>query len=370
MSKMRLNKITLFIIFLVAACLSLAESTFNLYIGTNYIADPTIKRFEQLCKCTLYQNYFNDNGELLAKIAAGASGYDVMVPTSYAITDLIAMHKILPLDKSKIPNLKYVDKKFLNEPYDPGNKYSVPYAYNPVFLAYNVQKMKQLGINPNTWAVVFDPKYLVKLKGRITMFSSARNVFAVALLYLGKNPNSTNVDDLKAAQDLINRASPYWAKFDSDSYYRGLLRGDIWVSQSYSIDIFKAMLDAKNSHSKIQLGAQLQKEGNMYELDNLVIPSSTHHVDEAYAFINNALLPQSEYELSNLTGSSVPSQIAIDRLDKSISGLDWIYPHNMNKLQTFIAYPPKIRILTNEMWTEIQMQCHEICSTCNYAQKN
>ncbi|MCX8514792.1 MAG: spermidine/putrescine ABC transporter substrate-binding protein [Burkholderiales bacterium] len=370
MSKMCLNKVALVFIFFMLTSFSWAEKKFNLYIGTNYIADPTIARFEKLCNCKLYQNYFNDNGELLAKIAAGASGYDVMVPTSYAVTDLIAMHKILPLDKSKLPNLQYVDKKFLSEPYDQGNKYSVPYAYNPVFLAYNVDKMKELGINPNTWAVVFDPKYLVKLKGRITMFNSSRNVFAVALLYLGKDPNSTNIADLKAAQNLINRASPYWAKFDSDSYYRGLLRGDIWVSQSYSIDIFKAMSDARNSHAKITIGAQLQKEGNMYELDNLVIPASTHNVNDAYAFINNALLPQSEYELSNLTGSSVPSQIAIKRLDNSIASLDWIYPHDMSKLQTFIAYPPKIRILTNEMWTEIQMQCREICSTCSYAQDN
>ena len=108
-----------------------------------------------------------------------------------------------------------------------------------MFLAYNKDKLRQLGIVPDTWAVIFDPKYLNKLKGKVTVFDSSRNVIAAALLYLGKDPNSENKADLDAARAVIDRAAPYWAKFDSDSYYRGLLRGDVWVSMSYSIDILK-----------------------------------------------------------------------------------------------------------------------------------
>ena len=351
---------------LIICTAGFADTALNVYIGSNYIADPTITRLQAACKCRLVQNYFNDNGEMLAKIAAGATGYNVIVATSYAVDELAKMGKIQPLDMKKIPNIKYVDPVFMNQAYDPGNKYSVPYAYTPVFLAYNEDKMKELGIVPDTWAVVFDPKYLVKLKGKITMFSSSRNVFAAALLYLGKDPNSTNMDDLKAARDVIDRASPYWAKFDSDSYYRGLLRGDIWLSMSYSIDIFKAIQDAKSSHSPIKINAMLQKEGDMYELDNMVIPVGTPNLDLSYAFINNALLTQSEYELSNLTGSSVPNIAAIKQLPREVSNNDWIYPKNMKKMYVFNAYPPKIRIITNEMWTEIQMRCHEVCNTCSY----
>lgn len=337
-----------------------AEKVFNLYIGSNYIADATIARFQKLCKCRLSQSYFNDNGEMLAKMAAGASGYDVIVPTSYAVDELVKMGKLQPLDLNKLPNLEYIDKQFLNQAYDPGNKYSVPYAYTPVFLAYNQKKMDELGIVPNTWAVIFDPKYLKKLQGHITVFSSARNVFAAALLYLGKDPNSTNKQDLEMARKLIDSASPYWAKFDSDSYYRGLLRGDIWLSMSYSIDIYKSMQDAKASHADIQLGAMLQKEGNMYELDNMVIPKSVPNVNLAYMFINTALDPQSAYELSSATGSSIPNTDGIAKLYKGITSIDWIYPTSseMKHMYVFKAYDPKTRILVNEMWTEIQMQCH------------
>jgi spermidine/putrescine-binding protein len=337
---------------------SYAEKVLNVYIGSNYIADDSIVRLQKICNCRLSQNYFNDNEEMLAKIVAGASGYNVIVATSYAVSELIKMGKISQLDLSKIPNTKYLDPKFMNQSYDIGNKYSLPYAYNPVFLAYNESKMKQLGIVPDSWAVVFDPKYLVKLKGRITMFSSSRNVFAAALLYMGKNPNSTNKDDLEAARKLIEKASPYWARFDSDSYYRGLLRGDIWISMSYSIDIYKTIHDAKSVNSPIKISAMLQKEGNMYELDNIVIPKSSPDKVLSYDFINNALDPQTAYELSNATGSSIPNVVAFKKLDTVITDIDWIYPKNMQKMYIFQAYEPKIRILINEMWTQIQMQCH------------
>ena len=341
---------------LLFSSFALAEPVLDVYIGTNYMAKATIQRLEKECHCRVEQNYFNANEEMLAKIAAGATGYNVIVPTSYAVTELAKMGKLKPLDLSRLPNLKYIDKHFLNQPYDPGNKYSVPYAYTPVFLAYNKEKLKELGIVPNTWAVIFEPKYLKKLKGRVTVFNSSRNVFAAALLYLGKNPNSTNSDDLSAAMAVIEKASPYWTKYDSDSYYRSLLRGDIWLSMSYSIDIFKTIQDAKASHSPIKIGAMLQKEGNMYELDNMVIPVFTPDENFSYEFINNALSPKSAYELSVYTGASIPNIEALKKLTLAVIDTDWIYPKDMSKMHVFSAYDPKTRILVNTLWTQIQMQ--------------
>lgn len=339
----------------VAATASASSNEFNLFIGSNYIADATVTRFDTQNKATLIQNYFNDNEEMLAKIVAGANGYSVIVPTSYAVEQLALMGKIKPLNKALLPNIKNIDPKFLNQPYDPNNKYSVPYAYTPVFLAYNEDKLKQLGIVPNTWAVIFDPKYLKKLDGKVTVFDSSRNVIAAALLYLGKDPNSTNRDDLKAARTVIERAAPYWEKFDSDSYYRGLMRGDVWVSMGYSIDIYKTMQDIKAAKLKVRINAMLQKEGNMMELDNLVIPVFNTNDALAYKFINLSMDPQSAYELSSMTGSSVPNIPAMAKLSPEVKNIDWIYPKNMDKMHVFNAYDPKTRIMVNEMWTEIKM---------------
>jgi spermidine/putrescine transport system substrate-binding protein len=335
-----------------------ANPTMNLFIPVNYLASSTIKDFETNCNCHLAQTLFNEPNEMLAKISVGASGYDVIEATSYAVEDLIHMNKLQKLDKSKIIGLDNIDKKYLNQVFDPNNIYSIPYAYTPVFLSYNVDKMKQLGIVPDTWAVIFDENYLKKLKGHVTVFSSSRNVFAAALLYLGKDPNSTNFNDLKSASKLIEKATKYWTRFDSDSYYRGLMRGDIWLSMSYSVDIYKALQDIKSSNLKVKINAMMQKEGNMYELDNLVIPKVAKNIDYAYEFINMVLKPSSAIALANFTGSSIPNKVAFDKLDNRLKQIDWIYPQSTTKSYTFNAYDHQTKMLINEMWTEIQMQCH------------
>lgn len=345
-------------VFLCLFKFAIAVPEMNLFIAVNYLADSTVANFEKMCKCRLSQTYFNDPNEMLAKVAAGGSGYDVIEATSYAVEELAKMNKLQKLDKNKIVGLDNIDPKFMNPVYDRGNQYSVPYAYTPVFLAYNKDILDKLGIVPDTWAVIFEPNYLKKLKGHITVFSSSRNVFAAALMYLGKDPNSTNIKDLTEARNLIDRASGYWAKFDTDSYYRGLLRGDIWLSMSYSVDIYKTLQDAKASKSPINIGVMLQKEGNMFEMDNLVIPKNAPHIAYAYDFINTILQPKNAYALASSTGSSIPNKTAFNLLSIELKNTDWIYPRDMSKNYTFTAYDPKTRILVNEMWTEIQMQCH------------
>ncbi|MDD3265600.1 MAG: spermidine/putrescine ABC transporter substrate-binding protein [Burkholderiales bacterium] len=337
-----------------------ANKELNIFIAANYLAPQTATGFRQTNGYEVIQNFFNENDVMLAKMAAGLNGYDLIVPTSYAVDQLEKMHKLQPLDLKKIPNLKYVDKQFLNLDYDKGNKYSVPYAYDNVFLAYNKKELKKLGIIPNTWAVIFDPKYLKKLHGRVTVFDSPRNVFAAALLYLGKDPNSSDMKDLIQARDTILKAAPYWKRFDSDSYTRNLANGGIYVAMSYSVDIFKTLEDMKDSKQEINIGTMMQKEGNLYELDNLVIPASVKNTDAAYKFINYALLPKSALELTTDTGASIMNTEALKSVSPEIKAMDWIYPKDMSKMHTFKAYSPKIRIWLNETWLEIQLNgsCH------------
>src|SRR5438445_13886399 len=154
---MKKNSVTLAAI--LAAALTLcagpapAADQLHLYNWNNYIAPETIKRFEQQCKCEVVQTYYSDNEELLAKLAAGAKGYDVLVPTANAVQALIRGGQLKPLDKSKVPNLKNVDPAYLNTPFDPGNQYSAPYAMSTTIIGYNDEKMKELGLPTDTWAV-------------------------------------------------------------------------------------------------------------------------------------------------------------------------------------------------------------------------
>ena len=128
----------------VAASAAAAKDEFHLYNWNNYLAPETVKLFEAECKCTVVQTYYSDNEELLAKLAAGAKGYDMYVPTSNAVQALIKSGRLKPIDKNAIPNLKNIDARYLNTSFDPGNKFSVPYAMSTTIIGYNDQKIKEL----------------------------------------------------------------------------------------------------------------------------------------------------------------------------------------------------------------------------------
>jgi hypothetical protein len=215
---------------LLAALPVFAKDTLNLYNWNNYIAPETIKRFEEQCKCEVKQTYYSDNEELLAKLAAGAKGYDILVPTSNAVQPLIKGGQLKPIDKAKLTNLKNINPAYMNTPFDPDNKYSVPYAMSTTILGYNAEKMKELGLPTDTWAVIFEPKYLEKVKGRVTVLDSSSELFAAALKYLGYSANDTDEKHWKEAADLIKRAKPYWAAFNASSYIKELTVGNIWLA--------------------------------------------------------------------------------------------------------------------------------------------
>src|SRR5262245_28043754 len=174
----------LVLLFALLTLPAFAKDQLHLYNWNNYIAPETVKRFEDECKCEVVQTYYSDNEELLAKLAAGAKGYDILVPTSNAVTALLRGGQLQPVDKSKLPNLKNIDPAFLNQKFDPANKYSVPYAMSTTIIGYNDEKMKELGLPTDTWAVIFDPKYLEKVKGRVTVLDSSSELFAAAFKYL------------------------------------------------------------------------------------------------------------------------------------------------------------------------------------------
>ena len=212
----------------LAAPAAHAKDVLHLYNWNNYIAPETVKRFEASCNCELKQTYYSDNEEMLAKLAAGAKGYDIVVPTGNALESLIKQKKLRPIDKAKLPNLKNINAAYLDTAFDPKNQYSVPYAYTITMLGYNDEKIRELGIPMDTWAVIFDPKILEKIKGRVTVLDSSSELMAAALKYLGHSINETDEKKLKEAADLIKKAKPYWAAFNASSYIKELTVGNIW----------------------------------------------------------------------------------------------------------------------------------------------
>ena len=288
-----------------------AKDEFHLYNWNNYLAPETVKRFEVFCKCKVVQTYYSDNEELLAKLSAGAKGYDMYVPTSNAMQALIRSGRLKPIDKAQLPNLKNIDPAYLNTPFDPGNEFSVPYAYTTTIIGYNDEKVKELGLPADTWALIFDPKHLEKIKGRITVLDSAGELFAAALKYLGYSVNDVDPKHWDEAAKLIKKAKPYWAAFNASSYIKELTVGNIWLVHGYSNDIFQANLDAQAAGRKFHIVQGMPKEGAVLALDNMVIHKSAPRPDLGLKFINFMLEGQNSAELTNLIGSGNPNMAAM-----------------------------------------------------------
>ena len=337
---------------------SFAADELHLYNWNNYIAPETVKRFEDSCKCKVVQDYYSDNEELLAKLAAGAKGYDILVPTGNALDALIKQKALMPLDKSKLANFKNINPAYLNSDFDKGNQYSVPYAYTLTLIGYNEQKMKELGIPINTWAAIFDPQYLSKIKGKVTVLDSANELMAAALKYLGYSANDTDEKHAKQAADLILKAKPYWAAFNGSSYIKELTVGNIWLAHGYSNDMFQAQLDAKNAGRKFTIGFTVPKEGAVMALDNMVIHKSAPRPDLAHKFINFMLEGKNSAELTNLIGSGNPNSDAMKGIKPEIAKNTAIFPDKivLAKVEMLKDLNSKQRRARNKLWTEIKLK--------------
>lgn len=334
------------------------RNVLHLFNWNNYIAPETIKHFELSCNCELSQDYYSDNEEMLAKLAAGATGYDLIVPTGNAMDSLIRQGALKPLNKSLLPNLKNINPAYLNTTFDPDNIYSVPYAYTLTLLGFNQKKMQDLGLPTNTWAIIFEPRYLEKIKGRITVLDSQRELMAAALKYLGYSVNDTDEEHWNQAKKIIIRAKPYWAAFSNTSYIRELAVGNLWVAHGYSNDMFQAALDAKRSGRKFTIDYSIPKEGAVLALDSMVLHQSGVRPDLAHQFINFMLDGKNSAELTNLIGSGNPNKDAMKAIHPDIVKNKAIFPDKklLSRLEMLQDLNRNQRRLLSRLWTEIKLR--------------
>ena len=194
-----------------------ADDVLYLYNWNNYISDATLQRFEASCRCRVRQDYYSDNEEMLAKLEAGATGYDILVPTGNAVESLIRRAALRPVDHSRLPNMGNIDPTFRDPWFDPGNRYSIPYATSVTLIGYNVEKMRQLGLPTDSWALIFEPQYLARLRGKVTVLNSQRELLAAGLAFLfpvGKQVDANHESNLRSASpQATNKAGASAAKF-------------------------------------------------------------------------------------------------------------------------------------------------------------
>jgi len=274
-----------------ASAAAAKDTQLNVYNWSDYIAKDTIPNFEKQAGVKVrYDNYDSDD-TLQAKLLTGSSGYDIVVPTSNYAGKQIAAGIFAPLDKSKLPNLKYLDPQLmaLVAGADPGNKYSVPWAYGTTGLAYNLTKAQQaLGKVPlDNWDILFKPENLAKLKTcGVSVLDAPDQMFAATLHYIGKDPMSTNPADYKAAMDVLKKIRPYITQFNSSGYINDLVGGDICFAFGWSGDVVIAKHRAIEAKKPYKIEYYIPKGGAPVWFDVMAIPKDAKNKEAALQWIN------------------------------------------------------------------------------------
>lgn len=260
----------------LAGCKSSPEAghTLTVFTWADYLSDAAKAGFESAHDCKIVIDTFDSNEAMLAKLESGATGYDVLVPTSYAVQALKRKGMLQPLDHSKLPNLKNIDTAYLAKAVDSEMEVSVPYMMAPTCLAYLSSKV---GDSVESWAMLDR----ADLKGRVTLLDDMREVLGAGLKFLGHSLNSVDPAELAAAREVVLRWKRNIAKFESEQYKSGIASGEFHLVHGYAGDLLQAA--EENDDMRIFV----PQEGAAFSCDDLCVPKDAGKVDLAHAFINH-----------------------------------------------------------------------------------
>jgi spermidine/putrescine transport system substrate-binding protein len=354
-----MNELRVYIIgLIILSSAAAAQDVLSIYNWSNYIGPTAIARFEKICKCSVKYETFGDNDELLARLEGGAKGYDILVPTSNAVETLIKKRSLKPIDKTQLPNIANIKAEFLNRSFDPGNAYSVPYGYTLTVIGYQREKLSELGIPTDTLAAIFDPRYLAKIRGRVTVLDSPNELFAAALKYKGYSANDTDPQHWDEAKQVILTAKPFWQAFNNTTYGQALVNGNIWLALGYNNDFFQAAQRANNKKRKWTIAYTVPKQGAVFALDSMVIHKDSPRPDLANQFMNFMMDGQNLAELSNTTGSGSPNAASMKFLQPDVANNKGIFPdrQTMQKLEMLQDLTTEQRHKRSRLWADIKMK--------------
>jgi putrescine transport system substrate-binding protein len=294
------------------------EKVLNVYNWSDYIAEDTLANFEKETGIKVRYDNFDSNEILHAKLVAGKTGYDIVMPSSYWAKLQADGGLLQKLDKSKLPNLKNLDPAVQAQlaRLDPGNEYQVNWLWGYTTVGINVDKVKAaLGSTPmpdNVWDLIFKPEYVSKLKScGVSVLDSPTEVIPAALHYLGKPPYSRSQADYAGVGPLLKSIRPHITLFSSSGYINDMANGSICLALGWSGDINIARQRAVDGRTGQKIEALVPKSGGILFFDVMVIPADAPNVENAHKFIDFILRPEVHASLTNKVFYANPNKASI-----------------------------------------------------------
>lgn len=321
------------------------ERVVHLATWSNYITPTAVADFEKISGIRLKVSNYSSNEELLAKLQAGASGYDVIVPSDYMVFAMSKQNLLKKLETSKIKTYGEFEKRVFGKEYDPNNEYSIPYAWGTTGIAVNTTLYKG---EIKGWKDLFNNP---DLAGKLTLLDDSREVIAAALKSLGYSLNSTKPEELAKAKGVLLNVRSRVKAFNAEPK-TPLIEGEIPVGHCYMSEGLQAQ---HKTDGKVKY--VVPSEGATLWVDNLAIPANAQHVEEAYALLNYLSSAKAEATLVQNIFISPSNAGVFGLLPKEFQKNSQLFPTD-----AMIAHHEMMKDLGeglplwDRLWTEVKAQ--------------
>ncbi|GIN64164.1 spermidine/putrescine ABC transporter substrate-binding protein [Robertmurraya siralis] len=322
-----------------------SDNTLTIYNWGDYIDDDLIDRFEEETGMKVIYETFDSNEAMLTKIQQGGTTYDIAVPSEYMIAKMLEEDLLLPLDHSKLPNLKNIDERFIDLPFDPGNKFSVPYFWGTVGIVFNREMLGDMEIT--SWNDLWDPAF----ENEILLIDGAREIIGMGLNSLGYSLNDTNVDHLEKAKAKLDTLTPNIKAIVGDEIKMLIANEEAAIGLVWSGDAADMMWENEN------LDYVVPSEGSNLWFDNMVIPKTAKNIEGAHQFINFMLDAEVAAQNTEWVSYSTPNKEALQYMPEDMVEDERFYPSPelTEKLEVYENLGKKNLALYNDLFLQFKM---------------
>lgn len=347
---------------LVVSPFAQAAETLNIYNWSDYIAEDTIALFEAQTGIDVNYDVYDSNEVLEAKMLAGSSGYDLVVPTSDFLQRQVGAGAYQELDTSLLPNLVNMDESLMATAanYDEGNKHSVIYMWGTTGIGYNVEAVaERLGEDApvDSWDLVFNPDVVSKLADcGVSVLDAPTEIIPAAMNYLGLDPRSKSKKDFAAAEALLSAVRPHIRYFHSSQYISDLANGDTCVAVGWSGDVFQAQARAAEAESGVEIAYIIPKEGALQWFDMMAIPVDAPNPAAAHKFINFVMDAQITADITNYVWYGNANKASMPLVDPEITADPAIFPSDAVKAKLWAGqvYNAREDRALTRAWTKVK----------------
>ncbi len=325
------------------------------YNWGEYIDEEVVAMFEEETGIRVVYDMFETNEEMYPVIDAGAVCYDVVCPSDYMIQRMVENDMLAEINFDNIPNIDQINPRYMemSRAFDPQNRYSVPYCWGTVGIIYNTKRLSELNVEPPTsWNDLWNPA----LSGEILMQDSVRDAFMVALKKLGYSMNTTSVDELQEAKDLLIAQKPLVQAYVIDQVRDKMIGGEAAVGVIYSGELLYIQEEAEALELDYALDYVIPKEGTNLWIDGWVIPANAQNKENAEKWINFLCRPDIALRNFEYITYPTPNQGAFELLDAETQENKAVFPDldELENCEVFQYLGDEDDAVYNQLWKEVK----------------